>query len=58
MSCPRCRGPLSATQPVGTYSCAVCRYEIAAEAWHLHQRLLAELAADEDGFFARLRAPT
>ncbi|MFF9346816.1 hypothetical protein [Streptomyces sp. NPDC014734] len=32
----------------------MCRYEITAEAWHLHQRLLAELAADEGAFFARI----
>ncbi|MFF9346843.1 hypothetical protein [Streptomyces sp. NPDC014734] len=58
MSCPRCRGTLSATRPGGTYGCAVCRYEITAEAWHLHQPLLTELAADEGAFFARIEERT
>ncbi|MFB7916638.1 hypothetical protein [Streptomyces sp. NPDC056061] len=57
MICPQCRGRLCPCRP-DSYRCTGCRYEIAAEAWQLHQRLLAELDADEEGFFARVREHT
>lgn len=55
MECPRCTGHVT---PAGSdwFRCAGCRYEIHAEAWHAHKRLLAELAADEERFFARVRS--
>lgn len=54
MDCPRCDGSLT---PAGSewLRCVACRYEIDAGSWRVHTGLLSELAADEAGFFARVR---
>ncbi|WP_335933974.1 hypothetical protein [Streptomyces sp. PTD5-9] len=40
------------------YQCTRCSYEISADAWHVHQVLMARLDADEAGFFDQLRRRT
>lgn len=51
MSCPQCGGTI---RPAGGdwFHCTGCRYEIHAEAWQLHQSLLAQLEDDPEKFFA------
>ncbi|MFF3730054.1 hypothetical protein ACFYXM_06960 [Streptomyces sp. NPDC002476] len=40
------------------YRCTGCSYEISADAWRLHQGLLAGLDADQDAFFVRVQLRT
>ncbi|MCX5504045.1 hypothetical protein OG887_32440 [Streptomyces sp. NBC_00053] len=57
MNCPWCNrqpGP----SPAGRCRCAGYSYETGADAWTLHQELVAELEADEKAFFERVQQRT
>ncbi|MFE7426291.1 MULTISPECIES: hypothetical protein [unclassified Streptomyces] len=57
MNCPSCGGRLCPSRG-DAYRCTRCSYEIGADAWRLHQGLLAGLDADQDAFFVRVRLRT
>jgi ribosomal protein S27AE len=50
VSCPQCGEAIRAAGG-DWFQCASCRYEIHADAWQLHQDLLAQLDDDPDKFF-------
>ncbi|MGW1192117.1 hypothetical protein [Streptomyces sp. NPDC002559] len=57
MTCPQCAGSLGPSRP-GWYRCAACPYEISADAWRMHQGLMAALDADRTTFFERVKRRT